>query len=51
MNVKLKDGKAVNAPILLDCPVNTECTIVDSIVIGSHEMSLGKSNMSMLIQK
>ena len=40
--VKLADGKKVNAPILLDCPVNIECTIVDSIVTGSHEMFIGK---------
>ncbi len=42
MNVKLQDGKKVNAPILPDCPVNIECTIVDSIVTGSHEMFVGK---------
>ncbi|MDP3387767.1 MAG: flavin reductase family protein [Eubacteriales bacterium] len=42
MNVKLQDGQKVNAPILLDCPVNIECTIVDSIVTGSHEMFIGK---------
>ncbi len=40
--VKLNDGKKVSAPILLDCPVNIECTIVDSIVTGSHEMFIGK---------
>ena len=42
MNVKLQDGKTVNAPILPDCPVNIECTIVDSIITGSHEMFIGK---------
>lgn len=42
MNVRLRDGKKVNAPILLDCPVNIECTVVDSIVTGSHEMFIGK---------
>ena len=42
MNVKLADGKVVNAPIMSDCPVNIECTIVDSIVTGSHEMFIGK---------
>ena len=41
-NVRLLDGKAVNAPILPDCPVNIECTIVDSNVTGSHEMFIGK---------
>ena len=42
MNVKRANGTVVNAPILTDCPVNIECTIVDSIVTGSHEMFIGK---------
>jgi flavin reductase (DIM6/NTAB) family NADH-FMN oxidoreductase RutF len=42
MGVRLKDGKKVNAPILPDCPVNIECTVVDSVVTGSHEMFVGK---------
>jgi len=42
MNVRLEDGKKVNAPILTDCPVNIECKVVDSIVTGSHEMFIGK---------
>ena len=42
MKVKLQDGKKVNAPFLPDCPVNIECTIVDSLVTGSHEMFAGK---------
>lgn len=42
MNVKLQGGQKVNAPILADCPVNIECSIVDSIVTGSHEMFIGK---------
>ena len=36
------DGEKVNAPLLTDCPVNIECTVVDSIVTGSHEMFVGK---------
>ena len=40
--VKWSDGDVVNAPILDDCPVNIECTIVDSIMTGSHEMFVGK---------
>jgi flavin reductase (DIM6/NTAB) family NADH-FMN oxidoreductase RutF len=40
--VQMSEGKKVNAPILTDCPVNIECTIVDSIVTGSHEMFVGK---------
>lgn len=42
MKVRLKDGEKVNAPILTDCPINIECSIVDSIMTGSHEMFIGK---------
>jgi flavin reductase (DIM6/NTAB) family NADH-FMN oxidoreductase RutF len=42
VNVQLQDGNKVNASILPDCPVNIECTVVDSIVTGSHEMFIGK---------
>ncbi len=42
MNIRLTNGKKVNAPILSDCPVNIECKVVDSIVTGSHEMFIGK---------
>ena len=42
INIKLEDGKVVNAPILADCPVNIECTVVDSIMTGSHEMFIGR---------
>lgn len=42
MHVRLRDGEKVNAPILVDCPVNIECSVVDSIVTGSHEMFVGK---------
>ena len=41
-NIKLSEGIKINAPILQDCPVNIECTIVSSIVTGSHEMFVGK---------
>lgn len=41
-NVKTAAGKVVKAPLLVDCPVNIECTIVDSIMTGSHEMFIGK---------
>jgi flavin reductase (DIM6/NTAB) family NADH-FMN oxidoreductase RutF len=37
-NIKTKDGDVVAAPILVDCPVNIELKIVDSIITGSHEM-------------
>jgi len=42
LNLKREEGKKIKAPILLDCPVNIECTIVDSIMTGSHEMFVGK---------
>ncbi len=38
MNVVFEDGEKVNAPVLTDCPVSMECTVVDSIRTGSHEM-------------
>ena len=41
-NVALAEAEVVNAPLLADCPVNIECTIVDSIMTGSHEMFIGK---------
>lgn len=41
-NVKLEEAVKINAPILSDCPVNIECTVVDSIKTGSHEMFVGK---------
>jgi len=42
LKVATKTGDRVNAPLLTDCPVNIECTVVDSIVTGSHEMFVGK---------
>lgn len=45
MRVRIGDGVKVNAPILLECPVNIECRVVDSIVTGSHEMFVGRIEM------
>lgn len=42
IGAKNANGTKVNAPILSDCPVNIECTVVDSIRTGSHEMFIGK---------
>ncbi len=36
------DGEKVKAPILTDCPVNIECSVVNSVMTGSHEMFIGK---------
>lgn len=40
--MKIGEGIKVNAPLLLDCPVNIECTVIDSIKPGTHEMFVGK---------
>lgn len=42
IGASIRDGDKVNAPLLADCPVNIECTVVNSIVTGSHEMFIGK---------
>ncbi len=41
-NIRTEEGKVVKAPILLDCPVSIECTVVDSIKPGTHELFIGK---------
>lgn len=40
--VELTDGKVVNASVIDACPVAIECTVVDTIMTGSHEMFVGK---------
>ena len=42
LKLNIKDGEVVDAPVITGCPVNIECTIVDSIITGSHEMFVGK---------
>lgn len=42
VNAKISDAVNINAPILDDCPINIECSIIDAIVTGSHEMFIGK---------
>ena len=42
LDLKWEDGKYVDAPILTDCPVNIECSVVDSILPGSNELFIGK---------
>ena len=42
LGMAVADGTKVNAPLLTGCPVNIECTVVDSIVTGSHEMFVGR---------
>jgi flavin reductase (DIM6/NTAB) family NADH-FMN oxidoreductase RutF len=42
LGLRLGEGIKVNAPILLDCPISIECSVVDSIRTGSHEMFVGR---------
>jgi flavin reductase (DIM6/NTAB) family NADH-FMN oxidoreductase RutF len=42
LGVRVAEGEKVKAPLLADCPVSIECSVVDSIVTGSHEMFVGK---------
>jgi len=42
MNIKWKDAEYVNAPILTDCPVSIECSVIDSMQPGTHELFIGK---------
>lgn len=42
IGAKTANGTKVKAPILTDCPVNIECTVVESVRTGSHEMFIGK---------
>ena len=42
LNLQWENAKYVNAPILTDCPVSIECSVVDSITPGTHELFIGK---------
>jgi flavin reductase (DIM6/NTAB) family NADH-FMN oxidoreductase RutF len=42
VGAKLSDGIKVNAPVLDDCPVNLECTVLDVHSAGDHDMFVGK---------
>jgi flavin reductase (DIM6/NTAB) family NADH-FMN oxidoreductase RutF len=42
LDLKWEDGKYVNVPVLIDCPVNIECSVVESITPGSNELFIGK---------
>jgi flavin reductase (DIM6/NTAB) family NADH-FMN oxidoreductase RutF len=42
LGVAIAEGEKISAPLLTDCPVSIECTVVDSILTGSHEMFVGK---------
>jgi flavin reductase (DIM6/NTAB) family NADH-FMN oxidoreductase RutF len=42
LDLKYEDAIRIDAPILIDFPVNIECKVVDSIKPGSHEMFAGQ---------
>ena len=42
LDLKWEEGKYVNAPILTNCPVSIECSVVESSHPGSHELFIGK---------
>ena len=42
MNIKWEDAAYVNAPILTDCPVNIECSVIESTMPGTHELFVAK---------
>lgn len=42
LNLKWQDADRIDAPILLDCPVNIECSVVTSLRPGSNELFIGK---------
>lgn len=42
MNLEWENVTYVNAPILTDCPVSIECSVVGSTMPGSHELCIGK---------
>ena len=42
MNIQWKDAEYVNAPIMTDCPVSIECSVIESTTPGTHELFIGK---------
>ena len=42
LGLKWENAKYVNAPVLTDCPVSIECSVVESTMPGTHELFIGK---------
>ena len=42
LDLKWADAEYVNAPILTDCPVSIECSVIESTRPGTHELFIGK---------
>lgn len=41
LNLRTENGDVVNAPLLTDCPVSIECSVVESTKPGTHELFMG----------
>ena len=42
MDIQWADADYVNAPILTDCPVSIECSVIERTRPGTHELFIGK---------
>ena len=42
LGIKWKDAEYIDAPIMTDCPVSIECSVVESSMPGTHELFIGK---------
>ena len=42
LNLRWTDATYVDAPILTDCPVSIECSVIESSQPGTHELFIGK---------
>ena len=42
LDLKWEDAEYVDAPILSDCPVSIECSVIESTQPGTHELFIGK---------
>ncbi len=41
-NIPTVDGDVVDATLLVDCPVNFECTVIESVTPGTHTVFFGR---------
>lgn len=41
-NINITDSDVINSPILTDCPINYECSLIDIYSPGSHDLFIGK---------
>lgn len=42
LDIKAENGSIVDAPLLAGCPVSIECTVMESLKPGTHELFFGK---------